>query len=173
MSNRRWQKVTKNEPCLACGKRRALSEPELRRLLAKVPEDRRLVYLFAATSGLRRSELAELRWYDVHLSATKPFVQLRAEATKARRADRVPLRQDMAEMLRERRPADESAVVFANIPNIDVFKADLAAAGIVYMDAKGRQADFHALRVSYATMLAQGGVAPRVAMALMRHTDMR
>ena len=70
-------------------KRRALTADELRRLLAAVPEDRRLAYLFAATTASRRSEIADLRWDDLHLTATKPYVQLRAEATKARRADAV------------------------------------------------------------------------------------
>jgi integrase len=37
----------------------------------------------------------------------------------------------------------------------------------------GRRADIHALRHSFGTSLAKAGVAPRVAMSLMRHTDMR
>ena len=33
--------------------------------------------------------------------------------------------------------------------------------------------DFHALRHTYGSLLAKAGIAPRVAMSLMRHTDMR
>jgi hypothetical protein len=49
----------------------------------------------------------------------------------------------------------------------------LEKAEIAYVDDRGRRADFHALRHSYGSLLAKSGVAPRVAMALMRHTDMR
>ena len=34
-------------------------------------------------------------------------------------------------------------------------------------------ADFHSLRYTCGTMLAKAGVAPRIAMEIMRHTDMR
>ena len=37
----------------------------------------------------------------------------------------------------------------------------------------GRQADFHSLRHTLATMASQANVAPRVAMEMMRHSDMR
>ncbi|MFB3891140.1 MAG: tyrosine-type recombinase/integrase [Phycisphaerae bacterium] len=154
-------------------KRRALSEDELRRLLAAAPEDRRRVYLFAATTGLRRQEIADLRWYDLHLNATKPYIALRAAATKARRADCVYLRQDMAEQLRKIKPADESGPVFARVPSMIVFRNDLAAAGIPELDAQKRRVDFHGLRVSLATIMARSGVSPRTAMEVMRHTDIR
>jgi integrase len=49
----------------------------------------------------------------------------------------------------------------------------LDKAGVSYLDDRGRRPDFHALRHSYGTLLAKSGVAPRAAMALMRHTDMR
>jgi hypothetical protein len=41
------------------------------------------------------------------------------------------------------------------------------------VDEHGRHLDFHALRHTFATMLARAGVSPRVAMELMRHSDMR
>lgn len=159
-------------------KRRAFTLDEVRRLLKAAPADRRFVYLFAAYTGLRRAELADLQWCDFRLSAVKPYIQLRAAATKARRADCLPLRQDIAAMLRSLRPADsgpdDRRPVFPKVPSMFLFKADLTAAGIEYKDAQGRQADFHALaRMTLSTMLAQGGTAPRVTMEVMRHTDMR
>jgi len=48
-----------------------------------------------------------------------------------------------------------------------------AKAVIAYLDDQGRRADFHALRHTYGSMLAKAGIAPRVAMSLMRHTDLR
>jgi len=59
------------------------------------------------------------------------------------------------------------------MPSMDRFRADLKAAGIEFIDAKGLRADFHSLRHTLATNLARAGTAPRVAMEIMRHSDMR
>lgn len=56
---------------------------------------------------------------------------------------------------------------------MDVFRADLAAAGIEEVDARGRRVVLHSLRHSLATMLAQSQVPPAVAMRIMRHRDIR
>ena len=159
--------------------RRALTLDEIGRLLAAALEAardgvrRRLVYLVALFTGLRRSELAALEWGDVRIDNTPaPFIQLRAAATKAKRADAIPIRTDIADALREARPLDhqDGDRVFKAIPTLRTFKLDLAAAGIPYRDAEGRQADFHALRHTFCTMLAVVGVPQRHAQGLMRHT---
>jgi len=49
----------------------------------------------------------------------------------------------------------------------------LKAAGIDFVNATGHRADFHSLRHTLATNLARAGTAPRVAMEIMRHSDMR
>ena len=48
---------------------------------------------------------------------------------------------------------------------------DLAAAGIPKVDADGCVVHIHALRHSFGTHLSKAGVAPRVAQAAMRHSD--
>lgn len=53
----------------------------------------------------------------------------------------------------------------------DMPKADLAAAGIPYVDDAGRYADFHALRHSTGSLLAASGVHSKVAQSIMRHSD--
>lgn len=50
-------------------------------------------------------------------------------------------------------------------------KADLAGAAISYCDESGRYADFHALRHTTGSLLAAGGIHPKVAQAIMRHSD--
>jgi len=86
------------------------------------------------------------------------------------------LRPELAESLRIFRPNDakpEDFVFRGQMPRIPTFKRDLAAAGITFEDVRGRRIDLHGLRKTYGTMLAAAGVSPRVAMELMRHSDMK
>ena len=59
------------------------------------------------------------------------------------------------------------------MPNMEIFKADLKEANIEFINAKNQRADFHSLRHTLATNLALAGTAPRIAMEIMRHSDMR
>src|SRR5690606_10532698 len=63
--------------------------------------------------------------------------------------------------------------VFRRLPEMETYKADLHRAEVAYVDRAGRRADFHALRKTFCTNLHRGGVPPRVAMAWMRHSDMK
>ncbi len=157
--------------------RRALSEAELAKLLGVIAERHQLAYRIILATGLRRDELHQLLWGDVRLNAPMPFIQLRADTTKAGRADVVPIRADLAERLRKARKAQgdpgDDANVCRIVPSMATHKRYLALAGIAYEDEAGRRADFHALRHTYGTMLSKAGVAPRVAMELMRHTDLK
>ena len=56
---------------------------------------------------------------------------------------------------------------------IRAFDRDLKAAGIAKTDSQGRTVDLHCLRHTFATMLSQAGVAPRMAQELLRHSDIR
>ena len=110
--------------------------------------------------------------------AASPFppdcIQLRAETTKSKRADALPLRADLSKLLRKARgEADDAGSVVKVLPRIPTHRKYLAAAGIPWVNDAGRRADIHCLRHSYGTLLSKGGVSPREAMSLMRHTDMR
>jgi integrase len=154
--------------------RRALAEDEVTALLAAVPTEYKLLYRFFLATGLRRAEAAQLQWGDVHIDSTTPYIQLRAETTKAKRADALPLRSDLAEELcRARGNAGEEQLVFLRVPRIKEHRRWLSAAGIAYTDATGRRVDIHALRHTFGTLLSKVGVSPREAMSLMRHTDIR
>ncbi|MHC4665703.1 MAG: hypothetical protein ACYS9T_07070 [Planctomycetota bacterium] len=52
-----------------------------------------------------------------------------------------------------------------------MLKADLAKAGIPYLDDAGRKADFHCLRHTLATALDQTRASLKERMAIMRHSD--
>jgi len=156
--------------------RRAFTHAEFERLLA-VSEESRSVYVTAVFTGLRRSELAAVEWDDVHLDASQPFISARASTTKNHKQAVIGLHPDVVAELRKlqaKRSSRANGPVFAGImPDMDTFKADLKAADIEFVNAKGQYADFHSLRHTLATNLALAGTAPRVAMEIMRHSDMR
>lgn len=154
--------------------RRALNADELGNLLDAVPKHYRLGYQMLMGTGLRRGELLALRWGDVRLSAPHPFIQLRAATTKSKRADVVPLRADLADLLRKAKgDAGEGDSVVKILPRVPTHRKYLMAAGIAWCDDAGRRADIHCLRHSFGTLLSKCGVSPREAMSLMRHSDLR
>ncbi len=140
---------------------------------------RRTIYLLVLWTGLRRGELEKLQWGDLTLDSERPAIQLRASATKSRRADRLPVHAELkAALVRWReavgKPAkDPKACVFPGTPSMKAFKADLAQAGIAYEVAGKGVVDFHALRKTYSTLLAAAQVPQRIRQAAMRHADPR
>jgi integrase len=153
---------------------RAFSDDEMVRLLAAAG-DRKTVYLMAVHTGLRRSELAALTWNDLHLDAVTPFVQVRASTTKNGKPADIRLLPELVTALGQLKGkiTDGHEIVFQAIPRIERFYRDLKKAGIPVQNALGCKAVFHSLRHTFGTNLARGGVASRVAMALMRHSDRR
>ena len=154
--------------------RRAFTTAEFCRLLDAVPKNRKAIYLMAIHTGLRRSELAGLKPSDIHLNAVVPFVQVRASTTKNGKAVTMRLHQDVVVALRDLGSTGSSdEPIFSHFPRIERFRRDLKLAGVQYRDDAGRVADFHSLRKTFCTNLANAGVASRVAMTLMRHSDRR
>jgi len=143
--------------------------------------ERRLVYMLAVWTGLRRGEIKQFTWGDIQLDTVPGQIHLRAQTTKSKRADSLPIHPQLRDALRawraENAPvsSDEGtpAYVVSTVPDMKCLRADLALAGILDKDEAGRYVDFHSLRVSLSTMLAAHKVSPRAAQALMRHTDPR
>ena len=158
------------------GFRRSLSVDEAQRLLAKAPPRRALVYLALMYTGLRRNELNGLKWGDFDFGVTPARLRLPSLLSKNRRESIHFLRPELTAAILAVRPADVKPDAWAfrgMVPRIPTFKRDLAAAEIPFEDVRGRRVDLHALRKTYGTMLAASGVSPRVAMELMRHSDMK
>lgn len=150
--------------------RRALERDEMARLLAAAPK-RALIYKFAASTGLRHVEIKRLRWSDVRLDDDRPHLQLRAAATKSRRADVVPLTAHLADLLRAHRPAgwQPTGKVF-RVPTFATFDEDCRRAGIERFDADGvERVGFHSLRVTCGTELERSGCSAKTVAAIMRH----
>ena len=99
-------------------KRRSLTIEEIGRLLT-VAGSRALVYMVALLTGLRRNELKLLRWGDVYLNED-PRVELRAETTKSRRSDTIPLAPQLVTELRTIRPVDADSTLNTHFGDIDL-----------------------------------------------------
>ena len=155
--------------------RRAFTDEELCKLVQK-SGSRGIIYFMAARTGLRQEELRQLTWADVNLAGDAPFVVVREWSAKNKKEERVCLVGEIADALRAYRPSGfaPEGLVFPNgIPRASRLKEDEKRNGIEYRDESGRYADFHALRYTWATFLQRNGVAQRVAMKLMRHSDMK
>jgi integrase len=154
--------------------KRAFTDAEIVKLRS-VAGRHATLYLAAVLTGLRRSELKQLRWGDVHLDALRPFLSVRASTTKNAKPACILLRDDLAAELRALRPGDgaDRRRVFQPMPKNATFKAHLKAAGIAERDGQDRMACFHSFRKTFNTCLQRAGVAESVVMQMMRVTDRR
>lgn len=174
--------------------RRALTEEELRKLIAAARDgrelfgkdkdgvicwrltgsDRAILYRLAVETGLRAGELRSLTPRSFDLGGDVATVTVLAAYSKHRRDDTLPLLQSTAAMLHEyfqERDPDQPVFLFPRREELArVIRVDLEAAGIPVRDAQDRVVDFHALRHTFITNLANGGVHPKTAQALARHS---
>ena len=156
--------------------------------------DRAMLYEIAVGTGFRARELRSLTPSCFDLDREHPSITVRAGYSKRRRDDVQPIHADLASRLRTwiaGRPRE--APVF-KLPDklAMMLRADLRRAredwvkcGATPEEQSGRRAsdflretdsaghvvDFHALRVTYITMLVRGGATVREAQSLARHSD--
>ncbi len=140
-------------------------------------EDRAVLYHVALTTGLRASELASLTPRNFDLGNDPPTVAVEAAYSKHRRRDVLPLRPDVAALVRkylDSRNRSEAELLWpgswSRKGSAKMIRKDLMAAGILYEDETGRVFDFHALRHQFISTLARGGAHPKEAQALARHS---
>ena len=157
--------------------------------------DRAMLYRFAVQTGLRANEIRSLRTSSLVLDGTPPSVRVKAAASKNRRECLLPLRNELAIDLKsylQGQKTQDPAFVLPHASNVArMLKADLRAAWRSWVqagetkaekrdralsgflraiDSEGRVVDFHALRHTFVTNLAKGGVHPKVAQQLARHS---
>ena len=165
--------------------RRALTDKELAKLIASASagparfgfdgRSRAMLYLVASYTGLRAGELSVLTPQNFDLSGEVPTVTIRAADEKARRGAVLPLHPTVRTELQN---------WIANFEDNDrlwpgrwaenrygnkLIKFDLEAADIPFRTDDGK-ADFHALRHTFCTRLANSGATTREVMDLARHT---
>ncbi len=160
-------------------------------------EDRHAIYLTAAATGFRTSELASMTPESFDLSGETPTATVQAACTKNRRQAVQPLPRDVAATLRDYlrdKPAGRPVWpgTWANDASAKMIRRDLADARRVWVaaaqdarqrderaqsdfladrDAEGRFLDFHGLRHTFITMVGKAGVSAREHMDLARHSS--
>ncbi|GAF82713.1 unnamed protein product [marine sediment metagenome] len=136
--------------------------------------ERAMRYQVAVETELRVSGLRSLVRASFDLEANPPTVTIAAGYSKRRREDTLPLRRRLADDLRDfpsgKTPTAQVFAVPPSYDTADMLRADLAAAGIPYRDEAGRLAGFHILRHTFISNLAAGGVHPKTAQTLARHS---
>ena len=156
------------------GARYAPTLTELTKFLETAPLHRATVYLFTIYTGLRRSELDGLTWGDIDLDSTTPSVRVSGSISKNGKTETLPLRPEVVDALRAYRPDMCQPFEWAfrgRVPKSRTVKKDIIKAGILPRDSYGRRFDLHALRTTFGTLLSASGVLPRVAMQMMRHSE--
>ncbi|MDV6031340.1 MAG: site-specific integrase [Phycisphaera sp. RhM] len=154
------------------GKQVAKIPDRRRRELERLGLERAMIYKTLVLTGLRANELRTLECRDLSFGDV-PFVKLRHSNEKSRKGSTIALRSDLAAELREwiqgREPGKRVFDVPAGI--LRILNRDLEAAGIPKKDDDGCVVHIHGLRHSFGTHLSKAGVAPRVAQAAMRHSN--
>ncbi|MCD4823867.1 MAG: site-specific integrase [Phycisphaerae bacterium] len=153
-----------------------------REKLLRLGRERALIYKTLLLTGLRVNELRSITIAQVVLDGPTPMLVLHAADEKNRQGSNIPLRADLAEEIRDWL-AEKQAVLARSLEMdeklfhvsqsiLKAFDKDLEHAGIGKRDERGRTVDLHALRHTFGTHLAMAGVAPRTAMAAMRHSSL-
>ena len=161
--------------------RRALTVDELVKLIQTTTAaptrgrttgpERALIYQLAAESGLRANEIRTLERASFNLDGPEPTVTVKATYSKHRDEDVLPLRPELTAKLVAHLATKLPGARAFYVPRLTakMLQADLERAGIPDSTEAG-VVDFHSLRVTFITNLARGGVHPRIAQALARHS---
>ena len=159
--------------------------------------DRAKLYLVAANTGLRASELASLTPTSLDLDSPTPTVRCLGAYTKNGQEAFLPIRAGLVTVLSEWLQGRPAGIPlwpgnWAQFNSAKMIRADLDAGResrqnaaktpherqererssfLKYADASGRFADFHSLRHTFISNLARAGVHPKNAQALARHSS--
>jgi integrase len=137
-------------------------------------EGRALLYEFACLTGLRKGEVARLQARDLRLEGDRPYALVEGDVHRKQKEDaRQPLPPALAAKLRDwlavtGRSGQDRVFRFQADKASVVLNKDLAYAGLLKRDGRGRVFDFHAFRHCTASYLALAGVSPQEAQLYMR-----
>lgn len=145
-------------------KRKALSTEALRAIWSACNSDLdKLLYVVAATTGLRGKEIADLKWTDIDWD--RGVLVLRPEGTKSKRGRVLPLRGDLLANLAARPKPGEYIFGIREQTLRSHWRKIVHRAG--YKDI-----GLHALRHTYATTLLRHGADVRTVQELLGHSKL-
>lgn len=134
---------------------------------------RAMIYRVAMGTSFRAEELRSLTPECFRLD-DDPTITVKAAYTKNGEEAVQPIPRSLAAILRPFVAAAAPGLPILIVPDktAAMIRADLAAAGIPHATTDG-VVDFHALRGSYITALADRGVNPKELQRLARHSDVK
>ena len=160
-------------------RRRTLTSDELRCLLAITAagnpwrgisgRERSLVYRLAVESGLRANEIRQLQKNDFDFK--RRTVVVKDYVAKNRKADELPLKESTTKKIEDflSNKLPEATAFNVHDKTALMIQYDLELANIKYKTDDGTL-DFHCLRHTFATQLANSGVHVKTAQKLLRHS---
>ncbi|MHC4402229.1 MAG: tyrosine-type recombinase/integrase [Planctomycetota bacterium] len=138
--------------------------------------ERAMLYRVAMETGFRRNELSTLTPSSFDLDGPQATERVEPADVKNRKPTVQVIRPELVAELRgwfqeAGFAPDQPLWPKLTVRTAEMLKRDLDAAGIPYVDDSGLFADFHALRHSFISLITSGGVHPKIARRLARHSD--
>ncbi|HZZ42449.1 MAG TPA: site-specific integrase [Tepidisphaeraceae bacterium] len=151
-------------------KRRSLAPAETTKLIAQCQDpERKDVYRVALLTGLRHNEIVRLTPAAIDLDRGTITVHAKDPRHKDR-IDVIPLHTRLISMMKDRTKEKGKDQPMFDVPRRGIaaklLRADCVAAGVDTSDV-----DFHALRHTFVTRLAETNVHPKIAQVLARHAN--
>lgn len=135
---------------------RILSEDEQAALLAKAPSHLKPIIEIALWTGMRLGEILSLQWTDVRLTARLPEIVVRGENAKSGKTRKIPIITRLSRVL-DGLPRTTDYVFF-NPGTTKPWTSIKRSFGTARRRSKLKDARFHDLRHTFATMCVEHGV---------------
>lgn len=145
------------------------TEQELQEMIKAVPAWYRLIIKLGARAGLRRGEMAELRWEDIDFANNQIYVR----ANKTENYRYVPISADLKEELAKTPRGKDGFVVQSPGECPRSSRYFITAAYAKIMKKLGFKSFPHKLRHTFASHLVQKGVELYTVSKLMGHTSIQ
>ena len=140
--------------------------------------ERCLLYALVGATGLRKKEIVALKWEHLKLDESQSCVILPGTKTKNKETARQPLPPQVSGLFakyKEQGGITDDMKVFPNVKyrinTAELVRQDLKAAELKNIDFEGREIDFHSLRNSFISFLANSDTPFKAVQTLARHSD--
>jgi integrase len=147
------------------------SEVELRRVMSNLDADLADFTLFGWLTGMRKSEIASLRWEDV----SGDEIRLRAENAKTGEGRTIPFEGELADLIERRRKARQFEIEKVTMTSPLIFHRkgepirEFRKSWATACKLAGVRRLFHDLRRSAARNMLNAGVPQAIAMQITGH----